>query len=378
MDSNKLRGTLSQSFVHILSILSAGSCQSCFRRDKPGDGEQLHGSPDTALASEPWNLWEDELLTDKSSPFAPLRGEGAGMRGSSRLAAQASRLLIPIEDVPLGARIPTKNPKPWEFDDSLPEPDEQTWSKISITVQRIDGGFIDAELLRPNSWIQANGVVAGQALPMHIEELQVDGLATITAIDACPALSSGEGSAVTGRFITRRVDEIARIEVLGADGQIETIEGTTIHPIWSLDRNDWVPLGELQEGERLLSGLTCPASVSGIGIEGQGQAAIVITHSIHHRATPVYNIEVHGQHVYQVGELALLVHNACNLNSNNAISNFGIYRIKINGVIWKVGKADLNRITKSSGLPTRLHQQVRKLEKVCREASYDAGDFRPL
>ncbi|MCA9130786.1 MAG: hypothetical protein KDB22_27055, partial [Planctomycetales bacterium] len=217
--------------------------------------------------------------------------------------------------VPLGARIPTKNPKPWEFDDSLPEPDEQTWSKISITVQRTDGGIIDAELLRPNSWIQANRVVAGQALPMHIEELQVDGVATITAIDACPALSSGEGSAVTGRFVTRRVDEIARIEVLGADGQIETIEGTTIHPIWSLDRNDWVPLGELQEGERLLSGLPRPASAtSGIGFEGivgEGQTAIVITLSILHRSTPVYNIEVHGQHVYQVGELGLLVHNTC-------------------------------------------------------------------
>ena len=150
---------------------------------------------------------------------------------------------------------------------------------------------------------------------IEIRQLQVDGVATITAIDTCPALSSGEGRAVTGRFVTRRVDEIARIEVLGADGQIETIEGTTIHPIWSLDRNDWVPLGELQEGERLLSGLPRPASAtSGIGfegIEGEGQAAIVIAHSIHHRSTPIYNIEVHGQHVYQVGELGLLVHNAC-------------------------------------------------------------------
>lgn len=50
-----------------------------------------------------------------------------------------------------------------------------------------------------------------------------------------------------------------------------------------------------------------------------------------------------------------------NLNSTNAISNFGIYKIEIDGELYKYGKADLNRITQSSGLPTRLHQQVRNL-----------------
>jgi hypothetical protein len=52
-----------------------------------------------------------------------------------------------------------------------------------------------------------------------------------------------------------------------------------------------------------------------------------------------------------------------NLNSNDAVSDFGIYEVEVNGTLNKVGKADLNRVTQSSGLPTRLHQQVRKLEK---------------
>lgn len=39
--------------------------------------------------------------------------------------------------------------------------------------------------------------------------------------------------------------------------------------------------------------------------------------------------------------------------------NFGVYKIEINGELNKYGKADLNRITKSSGFPTHLHQQVR-------------------
>lgn len=55
---------------------------------------------------------------------------------------------------------------------------------------------------------------------------------------------------------------------------------------------------------------------------------------------------------------------SCNLNSNTATSKFGIYEIEVNGDLHKIGKADLNRTTISSGLPTRLHQQVRKLEKI--------------
>lgn len=46
------------------------------------------------------------------------------------------------------------------------------------------------------------------------------------------------------------------------------------------------------------------------------------------------------------------------------MGRFGLYEIEINGALHKIGKADLDRVTKSSGLPTRLHQQIRKLEKT--------------
>ena len=47
-----------------------------------------------------------------------------------------------------------------------------------------------------------------------------------------------------------------------------------------------------------------------------------------------------------------------NLNTNGAVANFGIYEIKIDGVLHKIGKADLGRIRQSTNLPTRLHQQL--------------------
>jgi hypothetical protein len=105
--------------------------------------------------------------------------------------------------------------------------------------------------------------------------------------------------------LTRQVDVIARAEILGADGSIEVLEGTTVHPIWSLDRNEWVPLGEIEVGEQLAS-----LSIS----------ANVLRLTVVNRPTAVYNIEVHGEHVYQVGELGLLVHNAYNGDLGAAVA----------------------------------------------------------
>jgi len=36
----------------------------------------------------------------------------------------------------------------------------------------------------------------------------------------------------------------------------------------------------------------------------------------------------------------------------------------VNGVLRKIGKPDLNRITKRTKKPTRIHQQVEKLKKT--------------
>ncbi|MCA9131000.1 MAG: GxxExxY protein, partial [Planctomycetales bacterium] len=237
-----------------------------------------------------------------------------------------------------------------------------TWEVVKFTVQRKDGGIVDAELLRPRSWIEANDLQVGRLLPIDIEELQIEGYATVTAIESSPAIASGEGSAVTGRFITRRVDEICRIEVLGAEGQIDTIEGTTIHPIWSLDRSDWVPLGKLQEGEQLL---------------GASGAALILTHAIVQRNTPVYNIEVHGEHVYQVGESSLLVHNQCHhivshyANANRgfaqAWSQMGQRILTQAGIGVHSLKNKINLLQHKGPHPELYHQRVfERLEAVTR------------
>ena len=50
-------------------------------------------------------------------------------------------------------------------------------------------------------------------------------------------------------------------------------------------------------------------------------------------------------------------------NNNQALGNYGIYEIEINGKTYKIGKADLDRVIKSSGDPVRIRQQIRKLRR---------------
>jgi hypothetical protein len=91
-----------------------------------------------------------------------------------------SFLQVPIESVPIGARVPTKNPNRSEVDPQ-PEPNQATWAKLSITAEGSDGGIVDAEIIRPRSWILRNGICVGRMLPFNLPELEVSGLALVTS-----------------------------------------------------------------------------------------------------------------------------------------------------------------------------------------------------
>jgi hypothetical protein len=58
-------------------------------------------------------------------------------------------------------------------------------------------------------------------LPFNLPELEVSGLALVTAIDDCPPIACGEGSVVTARFVTREVHVVASVDVLGAGKHIQ-------------------------------------------------------------------------------------------------------------------------------------------------------------
>jgi len=50
-------------------------------------------------------------------------------------------------------------------------------------------------------------------------------------------------------------------------------------------------------------------------------------------------------------------------NSHSATGNFGLYEVFLYGKKYKIGKADLDNIRKSTGLPVRLHDQLRRMRE---------------
>jgi hypothetical protein len=294
------------------AVDDAGNCANWIAKFVNG-GCFVAGTP-VLLSAMPINSRiEEGLWSNTGEWFLDYKDE---RELESGLLQTERQLLIPIQDVPLGARVPTKNPRHWEVDDAFPEPDQTTWAKLSLTMHRNDGGIVDAELIRPRSWIEQHKIAVGKLLPIKIDELQIYGNVIVVSIDDCPAIlpenerylntdgiandsfakSSCKTSVVTARFCTREVTQVVRVAFLGSDGLIDSICGTPTHLIWSVDRENWVQLSDLTRGESL-------RAAEGI--------ARVLTISLESCSLPVYNIEVHGQHVYEVSATAILVHNNC-------------------------------------------------------------------
>ena len=178
----------------------------------------------------------------------------------------------------------------------------------------------------------------------------------------------------------REVDQLRILTVRTDGGDQAPIRTTSDHPFW-VANGGWTSAERLLTGDRLLD------------VWGK-ESVLVVSNTIENlqQRAFVYNITVGADHTYFVaddigaGRLAAWVHNACkntvNLNNNKATSKFGVYEFKVikNGEVTleKVGKADLNRVTKSSGFPTRIHQQVRKLELKYGKANVLKPTWRDL
>jgi hypothetical protein len=196
-----------------------------------------------------------------------------------------------IESVAIGSRVTGENPRPWEYDDEFSEPDASTWSLARFSLQKEDGSWIDVEMIRPSWYWEQQGAIPGSYVFIEFPELEASGFALVHAIEPCPVIASGTGQVVTARILTRQVSQL--VELTLEDGS--TLAGTPQHPIWSVERQDWVELGELEVGEHLWT-KGGPIEISSTRLLGTGES--------------VYKLEVHGHHIYQVTGLGVLVHNA--------------------------------------------------------------------
>jgi hypothetical protein len=236
------------------------------------------------VAAAAWVYWDSHRSTARKS-----RPESAYTPAATTVQAVEDR---PIEQVQLGERVWGSNPNQAEVDRSLPDPERNTWRQLRLVMNESKDHRLDIELLRPIDWIKRRSAAIGRTIQMDLPELGASGPAEVVAIEPCPEIRPGQGNVVTGRFAHRSSHRLLNIQI---EGEKQVLGVTDNHPFWSETRQKFVQAGQLQPGE-LLKTLHNTRKIIGITDRGPPE--------------PVYNLEVHAEHVYLVAASGVLVHNS--------------------------------------------------------------------
>ncbi|QDT22534.1 hypothetical protein HG66A1_43420 [Gimesia chilikensis] len=204
----------------------------------------------------------------------------------------------PISQIELGQRTLGTNPLREEVPENLQNPDPTFWREVHLQVADESQEEVTIQLLRPLGWIYAQNIWEGNRIPLELTELHVNGEAVVTYVGPCPPIRPGPGNVVTGKYIHKSADNLIDLTI---EGDSQPTGVTTNHPYWSVDRQCFLKAGDLNPGEHVDTRY------------GPRQVVSLTPRS----NQPVYNLEVHGEHVYRVGKLGTLVHN------KNVKSKFG-------------------------------------------------------
>ncbi len=197
-----------------------------------------------------------------------------------------------IEDIRVGQRVAGSNPLRSQVEPAKDGPEPATWRKVEMFLLKPGGRHLNVVLLRPEGWLERNGVRVGGTVELDLPEMGAKGRADVLAVGPCPPIESGRGNVVTGTFTHEPEDNILDVRVEGLE---EPIGVTDTHPFWSEDRQEFVAVGKLRAGERVRTKAVGVVRVTAIGRRP--------------REAWVYNLEVYPEHVYQVSEVGVLVHN---------------------------------------------------------------------
>ena len=103
-------------------------------------------------------------------------------------------------------------------------------------VVKPDGHGLEVQLLRPIDWLAETGAAAGGTIRLQIDELGIDGPATVLSIDDCPAIRPGPGHVVTGTFAHDPSDNLINVQVegepepIGHDGRTYRRRSSIVSP----------------------------------------------------------------------------------------------------------------------------------------------------
>jgi len=218
----------------------------------PGAGADSFASSKTLVANS----------AEQSSPFDFVIDDDP--------ASQFVKVAVPIEKVELGQRSVGQNLLRWQVSDE-PEPTAETHREVRFEMLKPSGLRLWMRFIWPLEQIAESGAAPGKTIHFDLEEKGIRGEATCTFVGPCPEIQGGSGNVVTGLF------------------EHETDPGS---------KSDFVAAEHLRAGTMLLT-----------------RAGPIAIASITSRsATPgerVYNLQIHGQHIYQVTAVGVLVHDEC-------------------------------------------------------------------
>lgn len=170
---------------------------------------------------------------------------------------------------------------------------DSTWrvARLTMADEEEPSHLFEIDVLRPSEWFQKNQVDSpNDSVFLGLEEMGVSGWGIVKEIRTGLQVRDGRGRVVltTISSLSNDVYELSFVE-----GEAR-LRGTGSHPLYSLDRDAWVRVRDLQVGERLQT--------------EEGAVTIAALEKIRgvHR---VYNLEVEGDHEYLVGQARVRAHN---------------------------------------------------------------------
>jgi len=208
------------------------------------------------------------------------------------LTQPAQPVTTKIEDIRLGTRVLGENPIDSQAETVEPTP--ESWREVHLEMTKHSGAMLWIELLRPLTWIEQHNASLGNTVHLEMHSMGAVGDAAVTFVGPCPKVQSGEGTIVTGTF-KHQADDSSKVVRLRLEGQEEATGVTANHRYWSIDRQDFVEVGKLKEGERVDT--------------ANGESRVVSITQDQYTGF-LYNLETM-EHVYRVGTLGTLVHNDC-------------------------------------------------------------------
>ena len=188
----------------------------------------------------------------------------------------------------------------YDYIDITPE----TWQVGKFVIIEEDGSLVEIEANRPKTWYKENNVNAiGDKAHFHMPEIGINGEATLLSIRPTTVNTTILPLNQTGQVDRPVITTFKRFSQVVYDYEFSNgtqIGATPEHPFYSVDRNAYIAVGELNTGEQVMT---------------SGQEVVkFIAGKLRDKGEPVYNLEVWRAHNYYVGGresgVFLLVHNS--------------------------------------------------------------------